>query len=65
MKTHKEPKQLVAENQHLTFDVVCGMDIVTEKARSSSVFYGVTYYFCSPHCQQHFENNPERYVWEK
>lgn len=65
MKTYKEHKKLVSENEHLTIDVVCGMDIVTEHARSHSVYHGVMYYFCSANCQQHFDNNPERYVWEK
>lgn len=65
MKTYKEPQKLITEKQHLTFDVVCGMDMVTEKARCSSVYHDVTYYFCSHHCKQHFDNKPERYVWEK
>lgn len=62
---YKEPKKLVTKNQHLTFDVICGMNIVIEKARCSSVYHGVTYYFCSHHCKQHFNNTPDRYVWEK
>lgn len=65
MRTYKEPKKLASEKQHVTFDVVCGMDIITKNARCSSVYHDVTYYFCSHHCKQHFDNNPERYVWDK
>lgn len=66
MKTYKQSKKPVTDEQHVTFDVVCGMDdIVAEKAKCSSIYHGVTYYFCSHHCKQHFDNNPERYVWEK
>lgn len=65
MKSYKKPKKLVTEEQHLTFDVVCGMDIVVDKTRFTSVLHEVTYYFCSHHCKQHFDNTPDRYVWEK
>lgn len=65
MKTYKEPKRLITKEQHLTMDLVCGMDIIAEKAKYFSTRDGVAYYFCSHNCKQHFENNPERYVWEK
>lgn len=64
MKSIKEPKKL-SHTEHLTIDVVCGMDIVAERSKYTVHYHGVVYYFCSPHCRQHFENNPERYVWEK
>lgn len=64
MKTVKEPNKL-HKTEHLTFDVVCGMDVVAERSKHTVRYHGVVYYFCSSHCRQHFENNPERYVWEK
>lgn len=65
MKNHKEHDRSAQKGQHVTFDVVCGMDIAVEEAKCSSVYHDVTYYFCSQHCKQHFENAPERYVWDK
>lgn len=65
MKTYKESKKHTFDTENVTLDVVCGMDVDTEKAKCSSMYHGVTYYFCSHHCKQHFDNNPERYVWDK
>lgn len=65
MKIYKEADKRVHQGQDVTFDVVCGMDIATDKARCNSVYHNVKYYFCSHHCKQHFDNTPERYVWEK
>lgn len=62
MKTMNEPKKIL-KNEHLTSDVVCGMDMIEELAKYSARYGGVTYYFCSSNCRQHFENNPDRYVW--
>jgi YHS domain-containing protein len=64
MKTYKEAKLKTDEQQKVVFDVVCGMEIITDKTRASSTFHETTYYFCSHHCKQHFDNAPERYVWE-
>ena len=58
-------EELVSEGKHYTFDVVCGMDIIAEKTKHSSEYRGTVYYFCSHTCQKHFDNLPERYVWEE
>lgn len=63
--SNKQAKPFSTDGQHVTLDVVCGMNVVTEKAKCSSAYHGVTYYFCSHHCKQHFDNTPERYVWER
>ena len=64
MKTLEEPKKL-HKDEHLSFDVVCGMDVVEERAKCTARYGGITYYFYSSHCRQHFENTPDRYVWER
>jgi YHS domain-containing protein len=43
-------------------DVVCGMEIDPTESRYFVRYHDVTYYFCSAHCRQHFENTPARYV---
>ena len=43
-------------------DPVCGMQVETKKAAGSSVFEGVTYYFCSAGCKKKFEVKPTEYV---
>jgi uncharacterized membrane protein YraQ (UPF0718 family)/YHS domain-containing protein len=42
-------------------DPVCGMTVDRSKAVTSEVA-GHTHYFCSTHCRQAFEADPERYV---
>lgn len=43
-------------------DPVCGM-IVDEKASAATVEYrGKTYHFCSKHCAEKFNAEPEKYV---
>lgn len=43
-------------------DPVCGMKADEKKAGGSSVYVGVTYFFCSAICKIEFERNPTRYV---
>lgn len=43
-------------------DVVCGMEIPVNGKMLRSVYRGETYYFCSLHCKEHFDNAPTRYV---
>jgi len=49
----------------VNIDVVCGMDVIEEKSRHNCAYLGITYYFCSSACQKHFDNFPQRYVWDK
>lgn len=43
-------------------DPVCGMEIDEHKAVGTSVYHGVTYYFCSAHCKSAFDREPEKYT---
>jgi len=42
-------------------DPVCGMEVDEQRATRQNEHQGRTYYFCSPGCQQRFEENPTRY----
>ena len=41
-------------------DPVCHMDVDEAKAAATSVFKGVTYYFCSKGCKEKFDKEPEK-----
>jgi xanthine dehydrogenase accessory factor len=43
-------------------DPICGMSVVIATARYRSETGGRTTYFCCRHCQETFEQNPERYL---
>jgi P-type Cu+ transporter len=43
-------------------DLVCGMTVDPQKAAGTEVYNGVTYVFCSPHCQAKFRADPAQYV---
>ena len=43
-------------------DPVCGMEVDEAKAAGSSVYRGLTYYFCSPVCKKEFDADPEKHV---
>lgn len=43
-------------------DPVCGMEVFPESAVGRLEHRGVTYYFCSKHCQTTFQGDPSRYV---
>jgi Cu+-exporting ATPase len=43
-------------------DPVCGMDVVPASAKAQYEWGGRTYYFCCPHCQRKFQENPEKYL---
>lgn len=45
-------------------DPVCGMQIDEQKAAGQSQYQGETYYFCSQHCKQKFDQNPQQYTQE-
>lgn len=64
MKTVKEPKKR-SKTDHMTVDVVCGMDVSTRQSHHHVQYGNTVYHFCSSHCKQHFVDAPERYVWEK
>lgn len=45
-------------------DPVCGMQVDEQKAAGQSQYLGETYYFCSQHCKQKFDQNPQQYAQE-
>jgi Cu+-exporting ATPase len=47
-----------------TRDVVCGMTVYTAEARHRSEYEGETYYFCSAHCKEKFDQDPGQYIGE-
>ena len=46
-------------------DPVCGMKVEPVKARLVSNYQRHDYWFCSLHCRDAFEKNPERYLKPK
>jgi multidrug efflux pump subunit AcrA (membrane-fusion protein)/YHS domain-containing protein len=49
----------------LNKDPVCGMGVAEGKAKAAgrtSVYRGETYFFCSDHCKQDFDKDPEHYI---
>ncbi len=45
-------------------DLVCGMELDAENAKSSADYKDKTYYFCALSCQKHFLLDPLKYVGE-
>jgi Cu+-exporting ATPase len=43
-------------------DPVCKMTIEDKDAVATSTYKGITYFFCSKHCREDFDKNPEDYV---
>lgn len=46
-------------------DPVCKMTIADNDAAGTSVYRGQTYYFCSRHCKERFDRDPEAFLTEK
>jgi P-type Cu+ transporter len=43
-------------------DPVCGKSVNELQAPAKTGYAGQTYYFCSAHCQELFEQEPGRYI---
>lgn len=43
-------------------DPVCGMMVEEDHAAATSVYKGVTYYFCAQGCKVAFDREPEKYL---
>lgn len=52
-------------NSTMPKDLVCGMDVLAERAARAVSHAGHTYYFCSTGCASKFEAHPNRYVDNK
>jgi Cu+-exporting ATPase len=46
----------------MPIDPVCGMEVEEKEAAGSSTYKGEIYYFCSLHCKEEFDKDPERYL---
>ncbi len=46
-------------------DPVCKMTIEDKDAAATSVYKGITYYFCSKTCKDKFDKNPDAFLVEK
>ena len=46
-------------------DPVCKMIIDSNNAAATSTYNGITYYFCSKHCKEKFDNDPEAFLTER
>ena len=51
-----------AEDTAPAIDPVCNMAVPRDEAAATSIYNGVTYYFCSIGCKQQFDQQPARYV---
>ena len=43
-------------------DPVCNMNVNEAKAAATSVYKGVTYYFCAKGCKEKFDKEPEKFI---
>jgi len=43
-------------------DPVCGMEVVPQRAAAQSDYAGETCYFCSSHCKERFDADPESFL---
>lgn len=46
----------------MAIDPVCKMEVDESSPAATSVYQGVTYYFCAPGCKTGFDKDPERYL---
>jgi len=44
-------------------DLVCGMEL-SQETKLTANYKNKIYYFCSENCQEHFQNDPEKYSGE-
>ncbi len=43
-------------------DPVCNMNVDETEAADTSVYKGVTYYFCAKSCKEKFDKEPEKFL---
>ncbi|MFB6490313.1 MAG: YHS domain-containing protein [Thermoproteus sp. AZ2] len=46
----------------MAIDPVCGMEVDPKAAQFKSLYKGKVYYFCSRHCKEAFDKDPEYYL---
>ena len=50
------------EEDTMSKDPVCGMQLAEASAAAKTEYKGKTYYFCSPACKATFDKKPEKYA---
>lgn len=50
------------EEDTMSQDPVCGMQLTEASAVARAEYKGKTYYFCSPACKKMFDQHPEKYA---
>ncbi|MEE1296550.1 MAG: HAD-IC family P-type ATPase, partial [Bifidobacterium sp.] len=56
--------QDMANNEHEFIDPICGMVVDPEHAADHRVYQGRTIYFCSTHCAEVFDSDPDKFYKE-
>ena len=51
-----------SKKQNKARDPICGMSVVLDNAKYSTVWRGKKYVFCSPGCKEEFDKNPTQYA---
>jgi len=49
----------------MAIDLVCGMEVDEKTAKNISTYNGEKYYFCSKHCKEQFDSDPQKYILKK
>ncbi|MFQ5735242.1 MAG: heavy metal translocating P-type ATPase [Thermodesulfobacteriota bacterium] len=50
------------KDKNTAVDPVCHMTVAKEKAKGTSTYGGVDYWFCNPNCKVKFDRDPEAYL---
>jgi YHS domain-containing protein len=56
---------LAKEVTGMAKDPVCNMQVDEQKAAGSTLYKGVTYFFCAKGCKEKFDKDPEKYLPKK
>ena len=46
-------------------DPVCNMQVDEKNAAGSTLYKGITYFFCAKGCKEKFDKDPEKYLQKK
>lgn len=66
IRSKEQPSTLGPPPERLqATDPVCGMTVIVEEARYLSSHGGQTFYFCCLHCQETFDQDPDRYLAQR
>ena len=49
----------------MAIDPVCKMQVDEKNAAATSEYKGKTYYFCAVGCKKAFDEEPEKYLFDK